>query len=183
MGNPLGSMATPPPVAGKTNQQSWMSGIFGQLYGSNGQLQGVPAYTGQLTPDVNNTILPSVWNSWSALNSQLSGANPTSGLEAYASGGGGGSATSQSPQQMPAQASNPWSHSMMPWGGGGGGYQMPQATSSRGGMQQPAQGAQAWGRQMPSSGQQMPWMNQMMQPPGSPPPQAAANLASMGRQF
>src|SRR5690242_5877592 len=57
MGSPLGKTIQPTAVAGAGTQQDFVSALKNATIGSNGQFQGVPAYGGQLTPELSSTLL------------------------------------------------------------------------------------------------------------------------------
>lgn len=78
MGSLFGQTINPSPATslynqaygtgGSVQQQQFLSNLavatMGSPQGGLGYFQGVPGYQGQMTPDVSQTMLPSVYNSW-----------------------------------------------------------------------------------------------------------------------
>lgn len=109
MGGQQINPVTPNPIIGVQTQRDLFNALFGAVgFGLNdqqyGKLDPLKGYPGQLSPDINSTMLPGVYNSWQPWDSGMAAISEM----LYGNKG-----------LKPGEAS-PYSQQLMQWGGTGG---------------------------------------------------------------
>lgn len=144
MGSPLGSTIQPGSIASGATQNQFVNALTGATM-NGGQFQGVPGYTGELTPNLNGSLANNVWNSWSpnapgmsqiqnTMNQfggqfgQQNGYNPYAGMPSSLGGAANLAGGSNGPtgkmgyggfNANNANMNSPWQSAMMAGSGGG----------------------------------------------------------------